>query len=115
MYFKYILFLGSLILFSPLSGQLSVDQAPASLLPITRPENFVSQESKPPTLSSLMLGNPQSDTQAPPSLLSLKYEPHLAFFCRVEVKIDKAVGTPFRFRLGSVDYVDYLEGKRRDY
>ncbi|MGB3547309.1 MAG: hypothetical protein WBA17_10060 [Saprospiraceae bacterium] len=37
----------------------------------------------------------------------------LAFFCRIELKIDRAVGMPFRFRLGSVDYVDRLEGKRR--
>ncbi|MEM7574184.1 MAG: hypothetical protein AAF433_14855 [Bacteroidota bacterium] len=38
--------------------------------------------------------------------------PHLAFFCRIEVELEKAVKMPVRFRLGSVDYVDYLEGKR---
>lgn len=40
------------------------------------------------------------------------YDYHqLAFFCKLEVRIEKKVSIPFRFRLGSVDYVDYLEGK----
>lgn len=36
----------------------------------------------------------------------------LAFFCKVEVKLEKAVKLPIKFRLGDVDYVDWLEGKR---
>lgn len=36
----------------------------------------------------------------------------LAFFCKVEVKLEKAVNFPIKFRLGDVDYVDRLEGKR---
>ena len=36
----------------------------------------------------------------------------LAFFCKVEVKLENAVKFPVKFRLGSVDYVDRLEGKR---
>lgn len=39
----------------------------------------------------------------------------LAFFCRLEVKMEKASKIPVRFRLGSVDYVDYMEGKREKY
>jgi len=35
----------------------------------------------------------------------------LAFFCRLEVKLEKATIMPVRFRLGSTQYVDYLEGK----
>lgn len=34
-----------------------------------------------------------------------------AFFCRQEIRLEKATGIAFRFRLGSVDYVDYLERK----
>jgi len=39
----------------------------------------------------------------------------LAFFCKVEVQLEKTVKLPVKLRLGSVDYVDYLEGKREGY
>lgn len=35
-----------------------------------------------------------------------------AFFCRLEVQIERKTRFPVRFRLGDVNYVDYLEGKR---
>ncbi len=35
----------------------------------------------------------------------------LPFFCRIEHHLDKKTRTPFKFRLGSVEYVDWLEGK----
>ncbi len=36
---------------------------------------------------------------------------NLAFFCKVEVKLEKATKFPVKFRLGDVNYVDRLEGK----
>ena len=39
----------------------------------------------------------------------------LAIFCKLEVKMEKVVKMPVKFRLGSVDYVDWLEGKRDRY
>ena len=36
---------------------------------------------------------------------------NLAFFCKVEVKLEKAAKFPVKFRLGDVNYVDQLEGK----
>jgi len=47
--------------------------------------------------------------------LSNKYYDHLAFFCKVELRLEKAAKIPVKFRLGDVDYVDELEGKRRRY
>lgn len=38
---------------------------------------------------------------------------NLAFFCKIEVKMEKAAKLPIKFRLGDVDYVDRLEGKRQ--
>ncbi|MEZ5058564.1 MAG: hypothetical protein R2879_16135 [Saprospiraceae bacterium] len=38
----------------------------------------------------------------------------LPVFCKVEVELEKTVSFPVKFRLGSVDYVDWLEGKDRN-
>ena len=35
----------------------------------------------------------------------------LPFFCRIEHDFAQKSAIPFKFRLGSVDYVDWLEGK----
>lgn len=39
----------------------------------------------------------------------------LAFFCKIEVQLDQQTAMPVRFRLGTVNYVDRLEGKLRPY
>lgn len=35
------------------------------------------------------------------------------FFCRQEWVMEKKIKVPVRFRLGTVSYVDYLEGKQK--
>jgi len=58
----------------------------------------------------------QSPVISPSMLVSPAfYSCNLAFFCRQEIKFEKATGIPFKFRLGSVQQVDYLEGKRGVY
>ncbi|MEN0003669.1 MAG: hypothetical protein AAF798_05985 [Bacteroidota bacterium] len=37
----------------------------------------------------------------------------LAFFCKLEVQMEKKARFPIKFRLGEVQYVDKLEGKIR--
>src|SRR4051812_19266444 len=37
------------------------------------------------------------------------YSSHLTFFCRKELEFEKNTKIPFRFRLGSTDYTNYLE------
>jgi hypothetical protein len=39
------------------------------------------------------------------------YACHIGFFCIREREFEKATGIPFRFRVGSLDYINKLEGK----
>lgn len=66
----------------------------------------LTEVSLPPALPSIM---PQ---RLPQSTQLYQYNAaDLAFFCRVEVKLERATKIPVRFRLGDVQYVDYLENK----
>lgn len=40
------------------------------------------------------------------------YADKLGFFCKEELKLEKKTKIPFRIRLGSLNYVNQLEGKR---
>ncbi|WP_367389954.1 hypothetical protein [Lewinella sp. LCG006] len=62
----------------------------------------------PAYLSSLTLINSSPVLRQQPLCYSTA---DLAFFCRLEVKIESATKMPVRFRLGDVQQVDYLEGK----
>ncbi len=46
-----------------------------------------------------------------PLLNPAYYAQHLGFFCKKELQIEKRIKIPFKFRLGSVQYCDWMEGK----
>ena len=56
--------------------------------------------------------HPSAGAAFAPSLSPGFYAAHLGFFCQQEIKIEKTVKFPIKFRLGSVEACNYLEGKQ---
>lgn len=46
-----------------------------------------------------------------PSIRADFYTQNFGFFCKKELQFERATKIPLRFRLGSLQYNDYLEGK----
>ena len=68
------------------------------------------------TLATLSLKNtPSVNNDSKPFLSANYYASHLSFFCKQEIKFQKVAKIPIKFRLGSVEDCDRLEGKRKHY
>lgn len=52
-------------------------------------------------------------TRIPSPVTAAYYVSNLGFFCRKEWQVEKSIRIPLKLRLGSLDYVDRLEGKRK--
>lgn len=86
--------------------QAQVDQLPnpslsqsVKYLQLTK----VDEHAKLP-LEAIMLRSPNQQPRA------WSYQ-DLAFFCKLEVKLEKATNLPIKFRLGEVQYAENREGK----
>jgi hypothetical protein len=113
--FQYLLVACSCLLFNnlqaqsaPLPNRFSLQRPSANALhPALQ---FKTQAS--PTLAS----KPTPGTPIKPALCALppNWSPEkLPFFCKIEYGWAKTNHIPIKFRLGSVEYVDWLEGKRQ--
>ena len=74
---------------------------------------FLSTHSKP--LTAILSLNKTEDIPilSQPFLPANYYSNQLGFFCKQEIKFEKIYKIPFKFRLGSIEECDRLEGKRR--
>jgi hypothetical protein len=63
--------------------------------------------------SDLLTGKPKPSFSLLPKpvLESCFYASHLGYFCQKELQIQKLTSLPIHFRLGSMDYVNYMEQK----
>ena len=80
---------------------------------INKPMPFLklSAAAKPYAASVLKVKTPATQRQIMPFLSPNYYASHLGFFCQQEIKIAKSAKIPLKFRLGSIEDCDRLEGK----
>lgn len=93
--------------FLQLNAQVGLVANDITFIPLLKKE-------KVPALNQVLHASELVNSKKPTSLIEIPKAYHydnLAFFCKVEVDLEKASKFPIKFRLGDVEYVDRLEGK----
>jgi hypothetical protein len=99
----FFLFFCTIFVASEILAQKTIVKIPSLLF-----TKFVNSNTKDSHLLVNDVGIKQSSKQILPSNF---YATQLGFFCKQEIKLEKLTKIPFRFRLGSVEECDKLEGK----
>lgn len=68
---------------------------------------------KPMPAMFLIIKTVATPVNTQPFLSANYYSTQLGFFCKQEIKFEKIAKISFKFRMGSVEDCDRLEGKRR--
>lgn len=108
---KYKILVASCLLFFSLAinAQIGLHLADVHLTETLDFSSATSLENPPPSLNSIFKSNTNANSNSN-TYTAYRYC-DLAFFCKIEVQLEKKTKFPVKFRLGTVDYVDYLEGK----
>lgn len=106
---KLLTFIGSIMLSCNAISQQASLRFSAELLALKKP---IFYKSGPTQKLAFLPSGASVSVSNPPALPALYNLTTMAFFCKMECKMEKSAGFPVKFRLGSVDYVDGLEMKR---
>jgi hypothetical protein len=104
---KWLLFSLTLLVTLPLFSQISLEN-PAIMHPVISIKTIRTYLAISPKTENVKM---ESVLLAPTSFYPRTILKENAFFCRLEDAIAKSAKVNFKFRLGSVNYVDALEGK----
>ena len=76
-----------------------------SLKPLSQTGNYPNSGARAPATNKKGKG-------MAPMITADFYCQNFGFFCKKELQLEKVTGVPFKFRLGSVQYCDWMEGKK---
>jgi len=101
--FKWVLMVVSLFITFHVSAQIAAPQF-VNTFPLHNPTKYMDYKMSSAQTRPMVRSYIKLDVRVP------NLSP-TAFFCRQEIKADSKSSFKPRFRLGSYDYVNYLEGK----
>ncbi len=76
-----------------------------------KPLSQLSQMGNNSNISPLAHTNNKKGQAMIPLIAADNYSQNFGFFCKKELQLEKVTGVPFKFRLGTVQYCDWMEGK----